>query len=74
MDLPEFDALLHAGRCHDALVGVGLAIAGTQGLFLWGACLRGAVGEGLAGDRLHPTLCIQTVFTVFTWVCGDSIC
>lgn len=72
VDLPELDAFLHARCCHDALIGVGLTIAGTQRLFFWGACLRWAIGEGLAGDRLYPALCIQTVFTVFTWVCGNS--
>lgn len=29
VDLPEPDACLHARCCHDALVGVGLAVAGT---------------------------------------------
>lgn len=71
VDLPELDAFLHARRCHGALAGVSLAVAGTQRLVTWRARLRQAKKEGLTGESLHPAQCVQTVLIVFTRVCGD---
>ena len=71
MDPPELDAFLHARRCHGALAGVGLSVAGTQRLVTRGARLWHAEDEGLAGESLHPAHRVQAVLAVFTGVCGD---
>lgn len=68
VDLPEFNALLHARPRHMALALVCLAVVGAQWLIDGWAGLRGGKGQGLAGTWLHPARHVQTVLTVFAGV------
>lgn len=72
VDLLQLDAFLSAGRRHDALAGVGLAVAGAQRLVAWRAGLRQVKRDGLAGDGLHSAHLVQAVVVVFARVCGES--
>lgn len=73
VDLPELDAFLYARRCHGALAGVGLAVAGAQRLAVQRARLRQIEELGSTGERLHPAHGVQAVLDVpLTRVCGDT--
>ena len=68
VDLAEVEALLHGGALHLTVAPVGVSVAGAQGLGVGGAGLGRAVGQGLAGARLHAARRVQAVLGVLAWV------